>query len=159
MSTCQSTDTTNMWSQCCNLLLSLQEEDVYKNDLISVTSREWYLYPTIQTKKTPNQIKTTNFNIYIFSPFSWQEYGVRILQRGIKAAGYMILFFILFVVILLLLASSGTISDSNCNLWMVAFEFLEPYGELSYIVTPVFWSTYMVQAMGMDKKKRAKIKP
>ncbi|XP_043996820.1 homer protein homolog 2-like [Gambusia affinis] len=93
-------------------VLQTVEEDVYKNDLISVTSRE--------------------------CPFSWQEYGVRILQRGIKAAGYMILFFILFVVILLLLASSGTISDSNCNLWMVAFEFLEPYGELSYIVTPVF---------------------
>lgn len=94
-------------------------------------------------KKTPNLIKMTHFNIYIFSPFSWPEYGARILQRGVKAAGYIILFFIFFVVILLFLASSCRVSDSNCNLWMVAFEFLEPYGELSYIVTPVFWSTYM----------------
>ncbi|XP_032431729.1 kinesin heavy chain-like isoform X2 [Xiphophorus hellerii] len=90
----------------------VKEEDYYKDDLISVTSRE--------------------------CPFSWPEYGARILQRGVKAAGYIILFFIFFVVILLFLASSCRVSDSNCNLWMVAFEFLEPYGELNYIVTPVF---------------------
>ncbi|XP_008426414.1 kinesin heavy chain-like [Poecilia reticulata] len=88
------------------------EEDDYKDDFISVTSRE--------------------------CPFSWPKYGVRILQRGVKALGYMILFFILFVVILLFLASSCSVSDSNCNLWLVAFEFLEPYGELRHSVAPVF---------------------
>ncbi|XP_054899618.1 structural maintenance of chromosomes protein 4-like isoform X2 [Poeciliopsis prolifica] len=88
------------------------EEDDYKDDLIAVTSRE--------------------------CPFSWLEFGVRILKRGVMAVAYMILFFILFVVILVLLVSSCNVSDSNCNLWMVAFEFLEPYGEVSYVVTPVF---------------------
>ncbi|XP_021173545.2 rab11 family-interacting protein 3-like [Fundulus heteroclitus] len=68
----------------------------------------------------------------------WWPCGAMILQRGARAAGYMVLVVILFAFIMGFLATTCGIPDPTCNLWMMAFELLEPYGELAYSNPPVF---------------------